>query len=49
MIQRTIRLPDNLWQQAIDKANGLMSVSAVIRRLLEMWINDEVELSRKNK
>jgi hypothetical protein len=47
MIQRTVRLPDTLWTRAIDKANGLMSVSAVIRRLLEMWINDEIDIHRK--
>lgn len=47
MIHRSVRLPDTLWTQALDKANGLMSLSAVIRRLLEMWVNDEIELRRK--
>ncbi len=48
-IQRTFRLPAPLWQQAITKANGLVSLSAVIRRLLEMWVNDEIDVSKKSK
>lgn len=49
MVHRTFRLPESLWDRANIKANGLMSLSAVIRRLLEMWVNDEIDIQRKNK
>jgi len=47
MTLRAFRIPDTLWGRVVAKANGLMSVSAIVRRLLEMWVNDEVDLSRK--
>lgn len=49
MIQRTFRLPNSLWERALSKANGLVSLSAIIRRLLEMWVNDEIDITKKNK
>lgn len=49
MVQRTFRLPESLWGRAATKANGLMPLSAVIRRLLELWIDDEIDLTKKNK
>lgn len=49
MIQRTFRLPNSLWEEALIKANGLVSLSAIIRRLLEMWIHDEIDISKKSK
>jgi hypothetical protein len=49
MIQRTFRLPDSLWERALIKANGLVSISAIIRRLLEMWVDDEIDVTKKNK
>ena len=47
MIPKTFRLPESLWDRAVDKADGLMSLSAVVRRLLEMWVNDEIDIYRK--
>ena len=38
-----IRLPPDLLEQAREKA-GLIPLARVIRRLLEKWINDEIDL-----
>jgi predicted CopG family antitoxin len=43
MIIRTLSIPRDLWEEAKEKA-GLMSLSAVIRRLLEKWIRGEIDL-----
>lgn len=47
MTRRSISIELSLWERAIEKANGLMSLSAIVRRLLEMWLNDEIDLTKK--
>lgn len=43
--QRAIYVKVDLWEQAMKKAKSPQidrSLSQIIRRLLEMWLNDEV-------
>ena len=45
-IQRTIYVEDELWNRVMEKAGRHdidRSVSQLARRLLEMWVNDEIE------
>jgi predicted CopG family antitoxin len=43
MIRRSISIPAELWEAARVKA-GTLSVSAVVRRLLEKWVRGEIGL-----
>jgi len=43
MSRRNISIDDDLWTKAVSKAK-YMSLSAVIRELLRMWVDDEIEL-----
>ena len=43
MVIRSLSIPRSLWETAKEKA-GLISLSAVIRRLLEKWIKGEIDL-----
>jgi predicted CopG family antitoxin len=42
--RRNISIDDDLWEKAKEKAGGLMSLSAIIRRLLEKWLKGEITL-----
>lgn len=42
-IRRPVTIPAELWEAAKKKA-GTLSVSAVIRRLLEKWVKGDISL-----
>jgi hypothetical protein len=45
MIRRSISLEEDLWFKAKEKAGkGGVSLSGIIRVLLKMWINGEIEI-----
>lgn len=43
MVIKSISINQSLWKQAQDRA-GLMPLSAVIRRLLELWLSGKIKL-----
>jgi len=43
MKPRLIRFSDDLWDQAKAKA-GLTPLSAIIRKLVQMWLSGEIEV-----
>ena len=43
MVIKTLSITPELWEEARAKA-GLISLSAVIRRLLEKWIAGKIDL-----
>ena len=45
MKNRQIRFPDSLWAKGKAKA-GITPLSAVIRKLLEMWIAGKIDLDK---
>lgn len=48
MIIKSFSLPEVLWSQAIKKAEGnAQSLSAVIRVLIEKWLNGEISIEQK--
>lgn len=40
---RSINFPDSVWERAKQKA-GLTSLSAIIRHLVEMWLDGEIKI-----
>ena len=45
MVIKSISVPVSLWARAIKKArDNAQSLSAVIRKLLEKWLNNEIDL-----
>ena len=45
MRSHQIKFPDNLWEKAKRKA-GLTSVSAIVRKLVELWIAGRIDLNQ---
>lgn len=43
MKNRMLRFPDDTWEQAKAKA-GMRPLSAVVRRLVEMWLDGKIDL-----
>lgn len=43
MKPHNIKMPDDLWERAQQKA-GLTPLSAIIRRLIKMWLDGEIEI-----
>lgn len=44
MVRRGLKVDLSLWEKAKTKA-GITPISAVIRRLLEKWLKDEVDIN----
>lgn len=47
MVNRSLSIELSLWKQAQRKA-GLLPISAVIRRLLQLWIAGKIRLEDYN-
>ncbi len=45
MVNRLISVNLELWNKALSKANSQgRTLVAVLRRFLELWVNDEIDL-----
>jgi hypothetical protein len=44
IVQRSIQVDINLWEDARRKAVGQGSLSEIIRKLLRLWIEDRINL-----
>lgn len=47
-IRRNITINKELWDAALEKAD-LIKLSAVIRRLLKLWLEGKIDLSAVEK
>jgi hypothetical protein len=45
MRSHQIMFPDSLWEQAKRKA-GLTSLSAIVRKLVELWLAGKIDLNQ---
>lgn len=43
MVQRSISIEPEFWEQCKQKA-GLKPISAVVRRLLELWLEGKINI-----
>lgn len=43
MKRKSIRVPEALWAQAMKKA-GLTPLSSIVRLLIQMWLDGEIEI-----
>jgi len=50
MVIKSISLPEPLWKKAIKKAEqNAQSLSAVVRKFLELWVEDKISLTDKDE
>ena len=50
MVIKSISLPEPLWKKAINKADeNAQSLSAVVRKFLELWVEDKLRVSDKSE
>lgn len=43
MQRYSVRMPPSLWEAAMNKS-GMIPLSVIIRRLVEMWIKGEIKI-----
>lgn len=48
MERYTLRMPPSLWEAAKTKS-GIIPLSAIIRRLVEMWLHGEIDIDFSKK